>query len=802
MAQSFLGKSSKKTYMKFLSNKKEINQLVGIFLLSFSVLAFEITITRILSVILYYHLAFMVISLAMLGLGAGGIYVYFSSKLKEKADFFISFFALLSSISIIFSLILTLSLPLKPFISIKTFFDLWFLYFLFASPFFFAGLSLSLIFFQLSKKIGKVYFFDLIGAGIGALLIVPLLYILDAPTLVILIAFLAALSSFFFSLNCKKRFKIITGILTISLLFLAFFNFHYQTIKVSYVKGEKETDLIYQKWSPVGRVVVSPMKENVIHAWGLSRNYKLEKYPEQLQIMIDGAAGTNLEKIADNLEKDLEYLRYDITSLAHYIAPKSRALIIGFGGGRDILTALLFGFKEIEGVEINPVMKEIICQRFKDYSGEICEMKNIKLVTNEGRLYLTQSPLNYSLIQLSLVDSWAATAAGAYTLSENSLYTKESFLEYFKHLEKNGILTISRFVFDPPQQTLRALSLCRTALEESNVKNFEKNIMIFKTPVFYNKDLYVGNLMCKKSAFTDEEIEKAEKIAEEMAFDVVYTPLTQKDNFFTKFILEKNEKEFFKNYPFRVEPPTDNEGFFFHMLKLKDWWRIFKFKNIEGGQLHNYYSVFILITILIISSILSFFFIFLPLAFRKTKFLIPKREVLRYIFYFALLGLGFMLIEISLIQRFSIFFGHPIYSITVILFSVLLFSGIGSFLTGKLNTKISRVISTLILIGIIFLGISFSFFKIQTSLILKFFLSILFLAPLSLFMGMPFPSGIRLLDKRDRQLIPWAFGINCLTATIGSVLTLILYINFGFRITFLTALAVYLFALFVIKKLG
>lgn len=787
--------------MKFLSNKRGTNQLIGIFLLSFSVLAFEITITRILSVIIYYHLAFMVISLAMLGLGAGGVYVYFSNKLKEKADFFISLFALLFSISIILSLVLILSFPFQPLVSIKTLFDFWFLYFLFALPFFFAGLSFSLIFFKLSKQISKVYFFDLIGGGIGALLIVPLLYIIDAPSLVILIAFSAALSSFFFGLSCQKRFKIISGILTICLLFLVFLNISHQVIKVSYVKGEKETNLLFQKWSPVGRVVVSPMKENVIHSWGLSQNYKPEKQPEQLQIMIDGAAGTNLEKITDNPERDLEHLKYDITSLAHYIAPKSRALIIGFGGGRDILTALLFGFKEIEGVEINPVMKEVICQRFKDYSGEICEMENVKLVTNEGRLYLTQSPRNYSLIQLSLIDSWAATVAGAYALSENSLYTKEAFLEYFKHLEENGILTISRFVFDPPQQTLRALSLCRAALEESGVKNFEKNIMIFKTPVFYNKDLFVGNLMCKKSAFTDEEIEKAEKIAKEMAFDVIYTPLNQKDNYFTKFILEKDEKKFFENYPFRIEPPTDNEGFFFHMLKLKDFWRVFKFKNIEGGQLHNYYSVFILIAILIIASLLSFFFVFLPLIFRKTKFLIQKKEALRYILYFAFLGLGFMLVEISLIQRFSIFFGHPIYSISIALFSILLFSGIGSFLTSKLNMKISKIIFTLIFIGIVFLAISFSFFKIQGSLISKSFLSILFLAPLSLFMGMPFPSGINLLDKKDRQLIPWAFGINCMTSTIGSVLTLILYINSGFRITFLAALIFYLFALLIIKKL-
>ena len=193
--------------MKLLSNQKGINQLIGIFLLSFSVLAFEITITRILSVILYYHLAFMVISLAMLGLGAGGVYIYFSTKIKERADFFIALSTLLSSISIIVSLVLILSFPFKPFVSIKTFFDFWFLYLLFALPFFFAGLSFSLIFFKLSKQISKVYFFDLVGGGIGALLVVPLLYVLDAPTIVIFIAFSTALSSFLFSLSCQNPLR-------------------------------------------------------------------------------------------------------------------------------------------------------------------------------------------------------------------------------------------------------------------------------------------------------------------------------------------------------------------------------------------------------------------------------------------------------------------------------------------------------------------------------------------------------------------------------------------------------------------
>jgi hypothetical protein len=254
--------------MKFLSNQKGINQLIGIFLLSFSVLAFEITITRILSVILYYHLAFMVISLAMLGLGAGGVYIYFSNKIKERADFFIILFTLLSSISIIVSLVLTLSFPSILFLLRTTFFDLWSLYFLplyllFTFPFFFAGLSFSLIFFKLSKQISKVYFFDLMGGGMGALLVIPLLYVLDAPTVVILIAFSTALSSFFFSLSCQNRFKIISGILTIFLLGLVFLNFYYQVIKVSYVKGKRETNLIFQKWSPVGRVVVSPMKKTL-----------------------------------------------------------------------------------------------------------------------------------------------------------------------------------------------------------------------------------------------------------------------------------------------------------------------------------------------------------------------------------------------------------------------------------------------------------------------------------------------------------------------------------------------------------
>lgn len=772
-------------------------KFLGIFLLSFSILSFEIAITRILSAVLYYHLAFLVISLSMLGLGSGGTWTYFSNKLKERADFFISFFALLSSVSIIFALILVLFFPFKLSVSMKSFFDLWFLYLICTPPFFFGGLSLSLLFFQLSQKIGRVYFFDLIGAGAGALFIVPLLYIFDAPTLIIIVAFLTAFSSFLFGLNGGGRFKIISGIITTVFICLVFLNIRYGMINVS---SRDEINLLYQKWTPVGRVIVYPPEENTILSVGLSPNYKPKKYPQQLHIRIDTAAGTILEKVSGDLGDGVEHLKYDITSLAHHVAPKAKALIIGFGGGRDILTAHLFGFKEIEGVEINPAMKEIICHRFKNYSGKICEMENIKLLIGDGRHYVSQSPQNYySLIQLSLTDSFAATVAGAYAFSENSLYTKEAFIEYFRHLEKNGILTISRFVSDPDQETLRALSLCRAVLNELNIKHFEKNIMLFKAPFFYTNK-FVGNLMCKKIAFTDEEIRRTEKIATEMGFDLMYTPLTQRDNIFKDFILEKDVEKFFRSYPFIIEPPTDNQAFFFHALKLKDWWRALGFQTIESGQVHSYNSVFTLLTTLVVSLVFSLLFIFLPLVFRRNSFFIPNKEALRYILYFGFLGLGFMLIEISLIQRFSIFLGHPIYSMSIILFSLLLFSGIGSFFSGKMCMKVSGAIFALIFTGMVFWVSSFYFFSMQGLSISKSFLSILFLAPLGLFMGMPLPSGIRLLDQRDRRLIPWALGVNGITSTIGAVLALILYINFGFRITFLTALIIYLFAAFALPN--
>jgi hypothetical protein len=286
-----------------------------------------------------------------------------------------------------------------------------------------------------------------------------------------------------------------------------------------------------------------------------------------------------------------------------------------------------------------------------------------------------------------------------------------------------------------------------------------------------------------------------------MGFDIIYTPKNKKDNYFTKFILTTDVNQFYKNYPFRIEPPGDNEGFFFHMLKLKDFWRIFDLKGIEGGQLHNYYSVFILVTVFIVSFFLSLFFIIFPLVIKRVKFLISKKDVLRYVIYFAFLGLGFIVIEISLIQRFSIFFGHPIYSTIITLFSILLFSGIGSFLVGKMSIKISKIISILILVGIVFLLASLFLFKIHGSIIFKSIISVIFLAPLALFMGMPFPSGINILDKKDNNLIPWAFGVNCVTSTVGSVLTLIFYINYGFWATFLLALVFYAFAFFSIKGL-
>jgi spermidine synthase len=775
------------------------NIFFGIFLIALSILVFEITLTRIFSVTLWYHLAFMAVSLAMFGIGVSGVMVYILRDKLQENDLskHLQRFSGLFSVSIVLCLIALLSFPHPIDVSEQSFFTLFLVYAISSVPFFLGGMCISLALTHLSKSISKLYFFDLVGSGVGSVIVILLLENFTGPTVVLFSGMFAALAFLIFSINDKKMRKL-AAVLFACILLLVIFNASSNYVHIIYAKGNVEPTLLYEEWNSFSRVTVIPGISNFTLAWGMSPYYNTSNV-EQLQIIIDSSAGTQMNRFDGNFSKE-ENLKYDITSLAYYLKNYPKVLIIGPGGGRDVLTALLFNNTDVTGVEINPIIVDLVNSTYSDFTGNLYSYLGVKIVAAEGRSYIRGSNETYDLVQASLVDTWAATSAGAYSLSENNLYTKEAFIEYMNHLSNDGVLTMSRFAFQPPQQDLRIVSLSISAMGAINISNPEKHIMIFKTPCAYDKTLYISSFILKKSEFTDEEVNRISDKAKELGYTTVYTPTNHSDPTFAQLITTNDKEAFYDSYMFDVSPSTDDKPFFFHMLRTSDFMSFFSInKGTESGQLFNYYAVFVLVSLLIISTILVLIFMLGPLLIYRGKEILANFKPC-ILGYFALLGIAFMLIEMVLMQKFVLFLGHPVFALSVVLFSILIFSGIGSLLTSRFVSSRKALICAII--GITLTGLLYYFAlsgifnaTLQMPILQRILISVITIMPIGLFMGMPLPLGIKIIEKDNHDIIPWAWGVNGATSVLGSVFATFIAINVGFNMTLLAGVLFYILAL-------
>jgi hypothetical protein len=420
---------------------------------------------------------------------------------------------------------------------------------------------------------------------------------------------------------------------------------------------------------------------------------------------------------------------------------------------------------------------------------------------SEGRSFIRKSKEKYDIIQLSMADNLAASSTGVYALSENYLYTTEAFEDYYERLTENGILSITRWLLPPPREGIRLVSLAVSALENRGVTNPENHLVVIRS-------LETITLLVKKSEFTQEEIAKIKEFCKERRFDLVYVPGIREEevNVYNKFpepyyyqviyglLFAEDREKFYDNYLFSITPVSDEKPFFFHFFKLKKIVPLYESMGkkwqpfIEGGYLVP--------VVFIQALILSVIFIFLPLySFRRLKGKIGGKW--RALTYFLCLGIGYMLIEIALIQKFILFLGHPVYSVSVVLFSVLLFSGIGSLTTNKFKPKVRYlapiiiVLSVLTFLYLVSLPHIFHLLLGQ-ELLSKLLISIVVLTPLSFLMGMPFPIGIRLINKLNRDLIPWAWCVNGCASVLSAILAIMIALSFGFSTVLALASIVYL----------
>lgn len=804
LIERFLKESSDKHYglaevALNLSRTKYISLLFGVFLASMGGLMLELMLTRFGSVLMYYHFAFLSISLALLGTSIGGIGVYVLANRfpKERALIQASLFALLLATATVGALTVVLSIPLSPSISLETLQTAQGIGFLAAVlsmgvPFIFLGFCLAIVLKHFSADISRVYFVDLVGAAAGCLFLIPVLGVLDGIAAVMLIAFVFALAALLFAWAASHTAYQMAAIAACVLIGgFGLYNSHSDALRIRYSKGLAEVPPLLERWNSLSRIAVFPPNRSARgDATALAES---ASGLDRMLIDIDAGASTVMTRFDGDFSK-VEALKSEVASVVYRLTPKRNVLIIGAGGGNDVLTALAFGSEAVTAVEMNPLMFEV-ATHFEEFNGGIFEHPAVTTVVDEARSYISHTPQQFDVIQATLVDTWAASAAGAFALTENYLYTQEAFAHYWDHLTDEGIFTMTRFYIEnDPKELLRLLALPLAVMDQKGVVQPHDHLVVVKRE-------FLATILWKKSPFTADELRIIDEANAAYWFPIIYTPYNAADPVISEFITSPDREAFFDAYASNVRAPTDNQPFFFFFNKTNNSSPIQALRNMLSGTDE---PSALLASLFVLLSTLTILFIFLPLLLFDRAAAFARPGLFAELFlYFAALGVGFIVVEIVLIQRFILFLGHPIYATTVILFSLLLFGGAGSYLTRSLSRRswFSRTRAILLLLVLLLIynwGLPrFIEHFIQLPSMARIVVTVLLICPLGLLMGMPFPLGIMRVDQVASSLIPWVWGINGAFSVIGSVLAALLSIQYGFATAMAMGTAVYAVALLV-----
>jgi hypothetical protein len=778
----------------------------AIFLLSLAGLALENSLTRIFSITMWYHYAFMAISVAMLGMSTGAVKVYlsdFASKTDNELESLISKYSRFFAFSLIASLLTLLSIPFVPRSTGIGYFTTALIYAVAAVPFYFEGVAVSLILAtKYIKQANKLYAADLAGAAIGSLAFFSLLSVTDAVSAIIFISSLGFFSAYAVS---KKKSDMVIAIL---IIFFSLFNHAGKIFRIEWTKVDEgvleatvEHNLEWESWTPFSRITVAPLQDNSGFGWGISSKM-ISQFPdykvEQKNLKIDSAAATVITRNTMQIS-ELIHLSFDITNFAHYLFPHSKVGVIGVGGGRDILSALHFNQKEVWGIEINGRILEALTKVYSNYTYNISALPNVHLIEDEARNFFEKNDMPFDLIQASLIDSWAATASGAFVLTENSLYTLEAWKTFFSRLSDNGAITMSRWYYPKrPGELLRLVNLAYQTLLESGVEEPAKHIILVAVD-YMSDDLPIeshfgsGTIIVSKKPLKKDAIDLAKILADRYGFEILIAGGEENQSVFKDIITPGKREIFMANYSLDLTPPTDDNPFFFNMLKPS---AVIKGMNVEseGVLSTNLMAIYNLLWLIAIVIILSLFLIIIPLI-SKMKNGISNAVFNRYTLYFTALGIGFMLIEISLIQKFAVFLGHPTYSILVVLFTMLLFSGLGSFTSKKLREKVGvKGVFILLILVVATVGSSNMFvlhYFTSWPILPRIIYSFATMALAGFFMGMPFPTGLSLLNKKVSESAPWFWGVNGAASVVSSVVATAISIFYGISATFFTGLLCY-----------
>lgn len=792
--------------MNTQSNIPTGRQALLLALFSVCVLASQIALTRIFSVVFWYHFGFLILSTAMLGFGFGGLLVRLAGeRLKRyRPEEIIAAGVAASGLLLILSLIIitrNLFSPLMVQIDLGQMLRLVIGVAALIPPFLVMGATVLFILQHGSKQVGRLYAANLIGSALGCLGVLLLLDALGGLVSFILLAAAMPLMALWYAWPLGRRWVIGCGLAALFILFTLPRMSAIYPLKppVDKVAGwTKNFEVVLSDWTSLSKVDIG--KEDEFHAqgfglWGLSP-LNPAPLPERLGVVIDYWAYTTIIR-----DKDTPgyYNFYDWLPmyLAYELVESPTALIIGSGGGMDIKGALRAGAAKIDAVEINPVIVRAMTGPLAEYSGNIYLRPEVSAHLAEGRRFVESSRTTYDIVQLSGVDTYSATQAGAFALSENFLYTVEAMHSYLDRLDENGVLTLTRWYLPSaegyPRFSMRLFTLAMESLARYGYESPEKHILFVRSGAF-------TVILIRKVPIRAEDIRIVEDIAQRRGYEFIYRPdremLSGYEHFYS-YVKSPDRAAWRAAYPFNVEPPTDDSPFFFEHRKMS---QIYRFQGFLTGLTRGLDGQTILAILLLEMLLVS-----LLLFGASARMERGRRHVAGWL-YFTAIGLGFMLVEVTFSQRLVLFLGHPAYALSVVMFAILLFSGLGAMaapaLARRLNLAWGLGAVALLLLFWALAGNWLVAQMMDFSKPLRMAVAVLLLAPPAFFMGMAFPEAVRRLRNRGEQELGLYWAFNGVASVTASVLAVILAMSVGFRVVLLLALACYVLAALLLPRLG
>jgi Spermine/spermidine synthase domain len=786
----------------------QARHLAGLLLLSLATLLLELALTRVLSVSLWYHFGFLVISTALLGFGVAGVTLALWTRLRQTndLDLTMALWALGFSVSVVFSFWCMQRIPFDPFsvaVDHRQFLFMALYFVLVALPFFCSGLAISYLLTRGSKEINRIYAYDLIGAGAGCALIAWVIPRFGGSGSVLFTALCGTVSAVCFSWK-SRRFLAIASVLGGLALLAA--SFHGDTVIPIHASANKSRRVIKSMYS----------------AWNTLSLVQVIEYPaqgkdpaERLMIIDAGTAATGINDLRPDVRKVLadhpDQVEQDSTiSYLGKAAPK--ILVIGSGAGSQVLAGLKAHASSITAIEINPIINDIVAHRMNDFWGNLYHQPEVKLVTDEGRSFVRRSQQKYDAIISVHTISNAAVASGALSLAENYVLTREAFEDYLDHLTPDGAIFFTRPEFQIP----RLVATAREVFAERQMGSIDKHVFAYSV-IEQGRQMpgrlsFEAGFLLKKGELLPAELKKIREILNResasqnnSSLKILYSPDEKSAATLSAQIVGAADlDDLLRHNDSELTAATDDKPFFNQHVR---WSRIrwntivdlFSQEQPSGARMaleDRPVAEVTLLILLVQSVVVAGLCILLPLVLFDSRGLQTEGRW-NWLVYFAALGLGFIMVEIALLQRFLLFLGQPVYTYAVVLAGLLVCSGMGSYVSGRLDGEIHAIITRVLLAVILVIPIM----AMITSLVFRGFLglsigwripiALLLVAPLGFVLGMPFPLGLRLATQRSSALGSWAWGVNGFFTVIGTVLALMLGMIIGFRLVLFTACLCY-----------